>query len=314
MKGGFRIYIIFIFIIYFSIILLFSYLEMSKDVTLNVEEIIIKGEKFQAIADVYLYDGDSNHNDDTKYKIISNINEPYNNPRIVFCYTHNLDSLLTKLDYFKNKFVLITHNSDHKIEYSNNFDKLLHSDLLVMWYAQNLSIDNKKIKPIPIGIENNMWRNASNFYIDNLNIVNNSKSHKTENIFMNFNMATNYNMRGDCLDKLKDKIQLLPGIGYTENLQRLVKYKFCICPEGNGNDTHRLWECFYLHTIPIVLNTPFIQVLKKHIDLPMVILNDWADFDEKMLDYSKYSFDKHYYNLLNFNYYKNQIIQSAEGL
>jgi len=307
---------------------------------------IIKGEKFQQLAEVYLGNPEDfayNHmmyNDakyKDKYKDINQINEPYNNPKIVFCYGHCVHKLSNVIDTFMNDFILITHNSDQNIDDVNLVNKITKNNKLIKWYSQNLSIENDKVSPIPIGIENDMHRNAIEFYTKNSDALHlfsfktptswavmNGKGgllcasemrkgvktfhlNKTKNVFFNFNPNTNPN-RKVCYEILKDKIPFLENIGYTENMQRTSEYKFCICPEGNGFDTHRLWECFYLQTIPIVLNTPFIQILKKNIDLPMVMLNKWEDYDENQLDYSKYKFDDNYFRVLDFTYYKNMII------
>ena len=37
----------------------------------------------------------------------------------------------------------------------------------------------------------------------------------------------------------------------------LLNYMFVICPEGNGIDTHRMWEALYLRTIPIIKKYDF---------------------------------------------------------
>ena len=77
----------------------------------------------------------------------------------------------------------------------------------------------------------------------------------------------------------------------------LATFKFAICPEGNGIDSHRLWECFYLKVIPIVLDNLFIRKVKDKYNLPIIILNDWndligmeliyTDFDNSILDFNK---------------------------
>jgi hypothetical protein len=75
------------------------------------------------------------------------------------------------------------------------------------------------------------------------------------------------------------------------------KYKFCICPEGNGNDTHRLWECLYLHCVPIVLKTDFIMILKKNLGIPLFILDSWDDLRVEDLIYENYEFKDDYYDI-----------------
>jgi hypothetical protein len=63
-----------------------------------------------------------------------------------------------------------------------------------------------------------------------------------------------------------------------------------------------------LQSIPIVLNSPFIDVIKKQINPPLVILDDWNDLNVELLDYSKYIFDANYFEKLDFFYYKYQIL------
>jgi len=72
-------------------------------------------------------------------------------------------------------------------------------------------------------------------------------------------------------------------------LIRMKEYEFCICPEGNGIDCHRFWEALYLKCVPIVLNSPFIDILN-NMGIPMLILNDWYELDINTLDYNKYKF------------------------
>ena len=49
-----------------------------------------------------------------------------------------------------------------------------------------------------------------------------------------------------------------------EYLKELSKYKFSLCPPGNGLDTHRVWESLLVGTIPIVedneLNNNFLKM------------------------------------------------------
>ena len=86
-----------------------------------------------------------------------------------------------------------------------------------------------------------------------------------------------------------------------ENLYRLKQYKYCICPEGNGIDTHRLWEAYYLKIVPILLRSVHTEIIQK-MGLPMVLLDSWDDFDEHSLPkYENFDFSKGE-QFLNINY------------
>jgi hypothetical protein len=84
---------------------------------------------------------------------------------------------------------------------------------------------------------------------------------------------------------LKNRLKWLDNVCPQENITRLSTYKFCICPEGNGVDTHRLWEALYLKTIPIVIKSEFTEILEYN-KIPLVILNNWNEFDENKLVYN----------------------------
>ena len=54
---------------------------------------------------------------------------------------------------------------------------------------------------------------------------------------------------------------------------------FVICPEGNGIDTHRVWEALYLRSIPIIQKNQISNFLIKA-NLPIMILNNWSDLSK----------------------------------
>ena len=73
-------------------------------------------------------------------------------------------------------------------------------------------------------------------------------------------------------------------------LSMFALVSLCLCPEGNGMDTHRFWECVYLKVVPIVINSTFIQNIKEY-NIPMVILNKWDDLFNLNLNYTNYDFN-----------------------
>ena len=272
---------------------------------MDYSNIIITGEKIQQLADIYIgLDEDLNFNplirsQPNKHLNLYNINESYNNPRYIFCYTHRLSILSTKINLFMNDFILITHNSDTEIKYNSDIINILNCKKLLKWYCQNLCIDYNKLHLVPIGIANSQWNHG------NIDIfLNISFEQKTKKIYFNFNIRTNINKRNQCYNLLKDKLIWLNNIHPVDNLKRLKEYEFCVCPEGNGCDTHRLWEAIYFKTVPIVINSEFTKILQKY-NIPLVILESWNDLDIDKLNYNDYNFD----NILisNFSYLANLI-------
>lgn len=259
---------------------------------------IVTGENLQKKCDIYIgSQTDFTFNpkiksDKTKHCILTQISThiEFDNPYVVFCYSHNIDYLSTIIHLFKNKFILISHNSDFDIEKNNKcVDIILNNNKLVKWYAQNTLFENDKLHFLPIGIANSQWSHGNlqlfNDISDGKFVIN-----KTNLTYFNFNISTNKTKRQICFDKLKNKLTWLNIINPVDNQKRLSTYKFCICPEGNGIDTHRLWECLYLKTVPIVINNEFSNILLKY-NIPLVILNDWSDYNENNLNYNSYNWD-----------------------
>ena len=139
---------------------------------------------------------------------------------------------------------------------------------------------------LPIGIANSQWVHGN---LENFATIDLTKL-KTQKAYFHFNVFTNPSKRIPCADKLEDKLNWLHVVSPKENISRLSEYEFCICPEGNGVDTHRLWEALYVKTIPIVIKSEFTDILL-HNNIPLVVLDDWSQFDESKLIYSDYNLD-----------------------
>jgi hypothetical protein len=263
----------------------------------------MNGERFQQLADMYLGTADDFlynpliFEQMEKHQILEDIDGPFDNPPILFLYAHLLKSFEQKVKFFANPFTLITHNSDYNLMDSDpTVKKILESLNLVCWWGQNLCFIHPKMRFLPIGLANTMWDHGKieNFMINTIN--------KSKDIYFNFNIHTNREKRELCYNVLKTQLPFLPMLPVAENVKRLAQYKWCICPEGNGVDTHRLWEAMYLGCIPIVLKSPFIDTLMHYTggELPIYVVETWDQlklpivvqgiFDSKWLKLSHWVF------------------------
>lgn len=265
---------------------------------------IVTGEKLQQLADVYLGDpSDFQYNpciatQTHKHQSLDSLPSSYSNPPIVFCYTHRLRTLADKLDAFQHPFVLITHNSDDAVDANDPVVQRIASCLKVQrWFAQNVGrmdgilqqlttesterahcslggiLVDKKIVPLPIGMANRQWPHGDIDFFDNQTVL----PPKTRNIYFYFNIHTNPNKRQECYLALIHQLTSSPPMDPTSYKHHLAQHRFCICPEGNGYDTHRLWEAWYLRTIPVVVYSPFISHLLSTTNLPIIVVNSWSD-------------------------------------
>ena len=265
----------------------------------------ITGEKIQFLCDHFIghkkdfrFNPNVNKNYKDKCINIESINDVINNKLLIFCYTHlidKLDFLISKLTYLKNPFILIFHNSD--TDFNNKhlilFDKL---HLLQSVYTQNMNVINPKVLPLPIGLGNSQWKHG------NLKVINeiyNLKIPKLKNIYFNFQKSTNVNKRNDCYDNiLKLGISWADKKPYHEYLRFLKQHKYAICPEGNGIDTHRFWECLYMNVIPICKKNILVQHYSKY--FPIIIVDEWSDINiDKLITTYKENVNFINHNLLD---------------
>jgi hypothetical protein len=129
---------------------------------MDYEKNIITGERLQQFANIYLgFPDDFNYipvikNQPDKHFDLQNLNNEFDNPYYVFCYTHRIDVLSSKIDLFKNNFVLITHNSDDNVRNTIEVNMILNSSKLQKWYCQNLCFEHEKLYFVPIGFANSM--------------------------------------------------------------------------------------------------------------------------------------------------------------
>ncbi len=201
------------------------------------------------------------------------------------------------------KYVLITHNSDCSSFTQSFYQKTLVQDViemrnLVKWYACNLSeCGFGKIEPIPIGFENTRWHPKKRDILKRVKEeFDQNPVQRSLTPFACFNPKT-YPQERENLQHLinggyidANSANCVNGVRYEEYIRNLFTHRFCLCPRGNGIDTHRMWEALYCGCIPIVkpyhthidLNwkAGLTGVLRKSIRLPIVTVRNWLEVTE----------------------------------
>tara|TARA_Y100000816_G_C26041050_1_gene545267 strand:+ start:201 stop:944 length:744 start_codon:yes stop_codon:yes gene_type:complete len=242
---------------------------------------IISGEIIQLSCDHYIgnpEDFDSNpkiKNEHHKFIFFNKKHTKINNRFKIFCYTHllnNFDNLFVLLKCFQNKFELYFHNSDTNFE--NKHLKLFEINNLSFIFTQNMNVTHEKVKPLPIGLANEMWPHGN---IQTLQKIQQENNIKTENVYFNFKIKTNKKERKICYNSLiKCGLKFTESQPHEEYLRTLSKHKYAICPQGNGIDTHRFWECIYLNVIPVVKRCVLTEYYSDLYNI--VLLDSWDKF------------------------------------
>ena len=175
------------------------------------------------------------------------------------------------------EFKLVTHNGDTEVQLMS---KLMPKNL-ICWYAQNLCTASSRTFPIPIGLENSHWHPAKRDII----IKSEKPKKRLLRAFTQFNPST-HESRVDLMNLIvsgkvdADFAPSINGQGFDVYIRNLSNYAFCICPRGNGVDTHRIWEALYVGCIPIVQRHLTHECLS---GLPILFVDDWQEITSKKL-------------------------------
>jgi len=251
---------------------------------------IVSGEKLQNLCDYYLGTQDQfNYNpfiksQTHKYLCIDSLDivNQIENAKIsnLFCYLPLLEThlrvLVNVLSHIKSPVKLFFHNGDTTFTEEHG-NALLENNNISCIYSQNLSIpSHDKLKPLPIGIANSMWAHGNIYtWVSRLQMPLPKKQHL---IYFYFEIYTNVYKRQRCFDIIRAKgIESQPKRSLSDYIQELSTFKFAICPEGNGIDTHRFWECLYLRVVPICPRNIITEYYSKF--FPVVLLDDWEDLN-----------------------------------
>lgn len=229
---------------------------------------------------------------------------------IIYTHTFYAKYLFDVLRKINHEFIVVTHNCDENVNYPP-------PDNVIKWYTQNLNISHDKMKPIPIGLENDRWFVDINKK-DKMIKKSEEPRHHYNLAYMNFSINTNPSKRTQPYQLFKEKSWVTTDMGtngtnFDQYIDNVYNHKFVICPEGNGIDTHRFWETLYMGSIPIVKRNILAEELYSY--FPVLIVDNWEDVSEWLLnkEYDEIERIKSTYDgdqeMLTFEYWKNKILQ-----
>ena len=246
---------------------------------------------------------------------------------IIFMETNEIDKEF--LSNKKSPFVLVTANNLDYPSGHNNDIEILNNPYLIKWFGTFPAISHPKFSPLPLGPKAN-WKETrflseymnTNIYdivSENINpLVQNRKSL----LYCNFSNTTSNpyikehkNCRIKLWEILKNiKIPVTNVKSQKDYLTDLSNYVYCLCPPGNGCDSHRLWEALMMNCIPVVIKYEPISELYKN--LPVLVLDKWEDLTVELLNSKKEYFSNFVFNreLIYKKYYIDKIKKEAEPI
>lgn len=217
--------------------------------------------------------------------------ESLGNDRVKYFKADTIDYFLSNNDLSNISFdSIITHNSDLNIS-NDMIDKAFKNGSRIRkWYAQNINTEHNSLICLPIGLERTRWFpeiNKQHKLYNKIALSYNKPSNKK--CYLNFSLDTNSSKRCECYNKInKDlcTVNILNKVAQTEDLYMryldgILDHTFVVCPEGNGIDTHRMWECLYLGRIPVVKRNHVVESFKS---LPILIIDNWEEVTELLLN------------------------------
>src|SRR4051794_31987845 len=205
--------------------------------------------------------------------------------RSIFVYTHALE-LFRRHVWARLSgagYVLITHNSDAPVGPEEIAWMEAAGPKLQRWFAANLLVEHPRITPLPLGAANAHWAHGD---LEALSAVAAEARRKrpTELLHARFDDETHPDRRRLAAALEAAGFRARAGrLPYVDYLRELARHRFCVCPRGNGPDTHRFWECHYLGVVPVVERSRHTELWAGR-GLPMVALENWSQLSAELLE------------------------------
>ncbi|MEC8882990.1 MAG: hypothetical protein VX737_06920 [Pseudomonadota bacterium] len=220
-----------------------------------------------------------------------------------------------------------------------NFKTILENPNLKAWYTQNLdnTLSHPKLKPLPLGINFNKRAASQKEYnsahdqdyvlqrtnqkllptgkrklrvFADTHLVNSSTRHRSDGILSRFEVHKI--LENNPLIDLQDG-----RLSRHEQWAKRGEYVFSLSLVGNGYDCHRTWESLALGNIVLLQSSP-LDPLFEGLGLPVIIIHDWTQINEKNLQlwakrYGDAFENPNYRKKLTSDYWIEEIYNSGRG-
>ena len=175
-----------------------------------------------------------------------------------------------------NLRLIMFHNSDYSLD-AKTVIPFLDANPNVWCWAQNLTCRHPRIRVVPIGEENRMWRNDGSATDEPMNTVSRNPERNVD-IFVSHWGKTSP-IRSVWYNQIQrissERVRVCPKMPKEIYLEIIKTVRAMVCPPGNGVDTHRHWDALTAGTWAIVEDNAHTQLLLR--DYPSLHLIPVAD-------------------------------------
>jgi len=201
-------------------------------------------------------------------------NRDFHHGDIVFCKIDEVWRLFRALRRTRKRIVLVTAEGDKPVTPELYAQKPPH---VAQWFGTNMFTDTPDTTPLPLGL----GREGCPSTLDwkDIQAAASSAPPREQLLYANFGTASNPPVREPLQAWLNEPAQSWitreahAAAGKSPYLQNLLSHRFVLCPPGNGEDTHRMWEALYCGAIPVVRESPAMRNFR---DLPILSV-PWLD-------------------------------------
>lgn len=188
---------------------------------------------------------------------------------IIFVKTDYLALFFSKIrPLMRNKYILVSHMSN--LTAPENTKPVLNDPLMIAWYAEHVTYNHPKLRPLPAGIRTFTASTA----------LPQKQLTTIEKVISSINDGT--------ITKkflLQEMFQHpITQDNYEEYLTDLAQTEFSWCPCDTTDDEHRIWESLMVGTIPIIKTS-----WRDHfyMMLPVCIVESWDHVNRDYLERQK---------------------------
>ncbi len=202
---------------------------------------------------------------------------------VAFCKIDEVWRFFRALRRTRARVVLVTGEGDKPVTRDLWDQKPSH---VVTWFGTNMFVDHPRAHPIPLGLGN--ANGKLTLHWNEISKACQSQPKRNQLLYANFGISSNPIVREPLWDWVrkpeqfwitKENHSAIHGkAGYLDQLRT---HRFVLCPPGNGEDTHRMWEALYCGAIPVVRTSPAMRAFH---DLPIVFVEDLRAISPRLLE------------------------------